>query len=199
MSITVGAVLGTIAGISAIGIAMNAIHAEWIKRKTLRQEPHFEEGQRLMITQKIVKYKGQSGRRAGKFLAYRDFGTDDRVFIGFAVCNPTDRYNRDEEHVLAYTRAVECYENPLRIPKGLEEEFLAFYDRCERYFGEGYLPTNYFLFNNQTEKYDAVTVDSYLYNDGEDDDRWHREYYFDVTEPETYNGIQLHEDCEPDH
>lgn len=198
MSITVGAVLGTIAGITAIGIAMNAIHAEWIKRKTLRPEPQFEEGQRIMITQKIVKYKGESGRRVGKFVAYRDFGTDDRVFIGFAVCNPKDRYNRDEEHVLAYTRAVECYENPLRIPKGLEEEFLAFYDRCERYFGEGYLPTNYYLYNNQTEKYDAVTVEYVLCSDSESPEWW-KEYYFELPETETYNGIQLHEDCEPDH
>jgi hypothetical protein len=142
--------------IAVISLTMMLGYLNLAEAKLYRRKKEYKVGDRVVISQKIVRHSSNTAKRIGKFIAYRDV-TDtpdtDQVHIGFSICCSKDIADAKVETDLAMIRASFCYTNPLQIPSSITNDFIKFYGRSGVYFQGCTLPTKVQIYDNANKIY----------------------------------------------
>ena len=140
--------------LAVIVVTAIVVYLNSVQEKTYRRPmKELITGQRIEISQKIVKNEN----RIGKFVAFRDvsgYQTElDRVHIGFSVRSRGDKHNAVAEEDIALASATSCYHDPLQLPAHIVTDFLKFYFRCNKYFKGCSFPTAVQVYDYGTKTY----------------------------------------------
>lgn len=87
-----------------------------------------------MLKQYIMRNRNGKRQKVGMF-----FGTTlrDEIVIGYSLCCPQDKFDKDKALAIAVGRALSPHVNP--CPPSIYADAIRFAERCERYFKDAHL------------------------------------------------------------
>lgn len=87
-----------------------------------------------MLKQYIYRRKNGQRRKVGMFFATT---IRDEIVIGYSLCCPEDKFDKDKALAIAMGRALSPHVSP--CPPSIYKDALEFAGRCQRYFQDAHL------------------------------------------------------------